>query len=189
MYPNRTALVSLLLILPLLHGCSKPADTPASTSVAATPTASPASSDSPSEADIAKMIADQNKPRPTACTLVTAAEMSTILGGAVAGEPHEGTADKTQCIYKPANAASPYVDLTVNWGDGESAMAAAGAMNHVESGITNPYAGIGDQAVAVGTVLMIRTGEDLVTITFSGVDDAPAKAHEIFNIAKPRMTP
>jgi|GEM_PF-847274 len=190
MHPNRTALISLLLILPMLHGCSKPAHAPASAPAAGTPTASPASSGgSPSEADIRKMVADQNKARPTACTLVTAAEMSTILGSTVAGEPHEGTADKTQCIYKPANAPSPYVDLTVNWGDGESAMAAMGAMNHVEPGITNPYAGIGDQAAAVGTALMIRTGEDLVTITFSGVDDAPAKARKIFDTAKPRMAP
>ena len=184
MHPNRAALLALLMFLPMFDGCSRQADTPAATSTAASTSAS-----DPSEADIKKMIADQNKPRPTACTLVTTQEMSAILGSSVTAEPHEGTVDKTQCIYKPASAPSPYVDLTVNWGDGESAMAAMGAMNHVEPGITNPYAGIGDQAAAVGTALMIRTGEDLVTITFSGVEDAPATARKIFDTAKPRMQP
>ncbi len=39
----------------------------------------------------------------------------------------------------------------------------------------------------VGTALMIRTGDDLVTIVFSGVADAPAKAKRIFDTAKARM--
>jgi len=60
-------------------------------------------------------------------------------------------------------------------------------MAQKEPGIDNPYAGIGDQAVAVGTSLMIRNGKDLVTITFSGVDHAPAKAKKIFDTAKARM--
>jgi hypothetical protein len=184
MHYDRAALVALLMILPMVDGCSKQADTPAPTSSAA-----PTSTSAPSEADIKKMVADQNKPQPTACTLVTPQEMSAILGSTVTAEPHEGTVDQTECIFKPANAPSPYIELTVNYGDGEAAMGAATAMNHVEPGITNPYAGIGDQAVAVGTALMIRTGEDLVTITFSGVDDAPAKVRKIFDIAKPRMQP
>jgi hypothetical protein len=32
---------------------------------------------------------------------------------------------------------------------------------------------------------MIRTGEDLIKLVFSGVDDAPAKARKIFQMAKP----
>ena len=179
MHPDRTARVVMLMILPIKH-------TDASASAS---TAAPTSTTAPSEVEIKKMVADQNKPQPTACTLVTTQEMSAILGSTVTAEPHEGTVDKTECIYKPASAPSPYAELTVNWGDGESAMAAMGAMNHVEPGITNPYAGIGDQAAAVGTALMIRTGEDLVTITFSGVEDAPAKARKIFDTAKPRMKP
>ena len=184
MHNDRAALVVLLMILPMFHGCSKQADTPAAIS-----TTAPTSTSDPSEADIKKMVADQNKPPPKACSLVTTQEMSAILGSTVTAEPHEGTVDKTECIYKPASAPSPYVELTINWGDGQAAMAAMGAMNHVEPGVTNPYAGIGDQAAAVGTALMIRTGEDLVTITFSGVDDAPAKARKIFATAKPRMKP
>jgi hypothetical protein len=34
---------------------------------------------------------------------------------------------------------------------------------------------------------MIRTGEDLVSIVFSGVEDAPSKAKRIFDTAKARM--
>jgi len=127
------------------------------------------------------------KPKPQACALVTAQEMSAILGSTVQAEPHEGSVDKTECIYKPAAGISPYVELTVEWGEGESAMTAMGAAGQMEPGLTNPYAGIGDQAAAVGTALMIRTGDDLVTITFSGVDDAPAKARKIFDTVKARM--
>jgi hypothetical protein len=60
-------------------------------------------------------------------------------------------------------------------------------MGKAEPGLTSPYDGIGDQAAAVGTGLMIRTGDDLVTIMFSGVADAPAKAKRIFDTAKARM--
>ena len=66
-------------------------------------------------------------------------------------------------------------------------MASAGAMGRREPGLTNPYEGIGDQAAAVGPALMIRTGEDLVTIVFTGVSGAPAKAKRIFETAKARM--
>lgn len=166
-----------------VQGCSRPAESAAKTA----PLTSSASSSGPSEADIKKMIADQNKPRPTACSLVTAPEMSVILGAAVQAEPHEGSVDKTECIYKPASAPSPYAELTIEWGEGETAMKAMGSMAKAEPGISNPYEGIGDQAVAVGTALMIRTGKDLVTITFSGVEDAPGKAKKIFTSAKAQM--
>jgi hypothetical protein len=66
-------------------------------------------------------------------------------------------------------------------------MASAGLMGRREPGLTNPYDGIGDQAAAVGPALMIRTGEDLMTIVFTGVIDAPAKAKRIFATAKARM--
>lgn len=49
--------------------------------------------------------------------------------------------------------------------------------------------GLGDQAVAVGPALMLKSGEDLMKPVFSGVDDAPAKARKIFQSAKPRLSP
>ena len=111
--------------------------------------------------------------------------MSAILGAPVVADPNRG--GKTECDYKPASGMSPAVKLTVDWGDGKVAMTAMGMMGKREPGLTSPYDGIGDQASAVGPALMIRTGEDLVTIVFTGVTGAPAKAKRIFETAKPRM--
>jgi len=122
---------------------------------------------------------------PAPCALVSEAEMSAILGAKMIAEPRPGGA--TECNYKPAAGVSPAVKLSVDWGDGRIAMASAGMMNRREPGLTSPYDGIGDQAAAVGPALMIRTGEDLVTIVFTGVSGAPAKAKRIFETAKARM--
>ncbi len=120
---------------------------------------------------------------PDACTLVSAAEMSAILGS-----PVEAQAPKpAKCIYQPASGASPYVEFSVDWGDGAAGMAGVGFASAHEPGLTSPYDGLGDQAVAVGPALMIRTGEDLVTIVFSGVDDVPAAAKKIFDTAKAKL--
>jgi hypothetical protein len=120
-----------------------------------------------------------------ACALVTAAEMSAILGTPVAAATRPGR--DSECNYTATSGAGPAVKLSVDWGDGKIAMASAGTMAKREPGLTSPYAGIGDQAVAVGPALMIRTGEDLVTIVFTGVSGAPAKARRIFDTAKARM--
>jgi hypothetical protein len=124
---------------------------------------------------------------PLACTLVTDAEMSAILGAAVAADSKDRSNARTECHYNPASGISPAVKLSVDWGDGRVAMKASGAVRRYEPGISNPYAGIGDEAAAVGPALMIRTGEDLVTIVFTGVSGAPAKARRIFETAKARM--
>ena len=177
MNPTRLVLASLLLALPALYGCSKPPATPAPTATADTPApAATAAVAAPSREDA------------KACDLVTPAEMSAILGSTVVGaEPNHKSSGKTECIYKPAEAVSPYVEFSVEWGEGETAMNAMGATARAEPGIGNPYEGIGDQAVAAGPVLMIRSGKDLVTITLSGVEGASAKAKKIFNTAKARM--
>lgn len=127
------------------------------------------------------------RPSPKACTLVTNAEMSAILGAAVVGESNERSTGRTVCTYNPASGISPYVELAVDWGGGPAAMAAAGTMGRIEPGISNPYQGLGDQAAAIGPMLMIRTGEDLVQITFTGVSEVPAKARKIFDTAKAKM--
>lgn len=122
-------------------------------------------------------------PQLPACQLVTASEMSAIVGAPVAA-----TAESDhKCTYQPAEGSSPYVELEIGWGDGEVGMQAVGAMNRHEPGIADPYAGLGDQAAAVGPALMIRTGKDLVTIVFSGVDDTAARAKKILATAKARM--
>ena len=127
----------------------------------------------------------RTSPRARACALVSEAEMSAILGAPVVAEVNNRSSGK--CIYKATSGISPYVELSVDWGDGKTAMTAMGVVEKHEPGLTNPYDGIGDQAAAVGPALMIRTGEDLVTIVLSGVSDAPAKVKRIFETAKARM--
>jgi hypothetical protein len=122
---------------------------------------------------------------PAPCALVTAAEMSAILDAAVVANAREGGA--TECDYTPVSGVSPAVKLSIDWGDGKIAMASAGTMARSEPGLVSPYDGVGDQAIAVGPALMIRTGDDLMTIVFTGVSGAPAKARRIFDTAKPRM--
>ena len=128
----------------------------------------------------------KQKASATACEMVTQAEMSAILGVAVVAKDNTHSTGETDCIYS-APSGFPTVELAVAWGDGEAAMGAFAMVNRSEPGIASPYDGIGDQAAAIGPTLMIRTGEDLVKLIFSGVDDAPAKAKKIFDTAKARM--
>lgn len=121
-----------------------------------------------------------------ACGLVTAAEMSAILGTQVVAKPEDRSDQETKCTYHTAGGASP-IEFKVTWGDGRAAMRGMGMAEKHEHGLTTPYDGIGDQAASAGPMLMIRTGEDLVTIVFSGVDDAPKVAKKIFATAKARM--
>ncbi|SRR5579875_601329 len=179
MNPTRLVLVSLLLASPALNGCSRPPDATAPAPTAAT---------DPQPA--APAPATKSREDARACDLVTSSQMSAILDSPVVGTPNDRSNGKTECVYqtdKPITGTVPYVDLTVEWGGGEAAMAAMGAMGRVEPGITNPYAGIGDQAGVVGTSLWIRSGEDLITITFSGVDNASVKAKRIYDTLKAKM--
>lgn len=125
-------------------------------------------------------------PAQRGCALVTEKEMSAILGAPVVGEAND-SGNKIECIYKPAEASFPYVELSVARGDGNVGMASIRGMQKHEPGIADPYAGIGDEAATVGPSLWIRTGDDLVTIVFGGVADGPGAAKRIFDTAKPRM--
>ena len=122
----------------------------------------------------------------SACEMVSAAEMSAILGVAVSARDTTHSSGETECQYA-APSGFPAVDLAVDWGDGEIAMRAVNMVNRHEPGIASPYDGIGDQAAAVGPALMIKTGDDLVKLVFTGVEGAPAKAKKIFDTAKARM--
>ncbi len=180
---NRLAAFALVSVTLSIAGCSKSPDARGSASVPSTPNAS-------DSAVVAAALARQNVKTPKACDLVTAKEMSVILGSEVVGTPKDRSNGKTECIYqtdKPVTHSTPYADLTIDWGEAETAMNAAGFMNKHEPGIADPYQGIGDKAVAVGPTLMIQTGDDLMTIILSDVADVPGTAKKIFNIAKPRM--
>lgn len=163
--------LAALLAATLLAACSKP-ESPAPTAVA--------------NAAATTAAAAPTKPVFTACEMVTQAAMSAILGGAVIAKPDEG-AGRTGCIYLPASGSGPAVELRVEWGAAQMAIKGVGMAGRAEPGLANPLAGLGDQAAQMGPALMIATGEDLVTIVASGVDDLVPKAKAILALVKTRL--
>ena len=122
-----------------------------------------------------------------ACELVSPAQMSAIVGAPVTGQAEDHAGSSTKCTYKPVSGIAPTVEFTVTWGEGYTAMQGMGLAAGHEKGLVTPYSDIGDQAGAAGPLVMIRKGDDLVTLVLSGVADAPAVAKKIFDTAKPRM--
>ncbi len=165
-----SAFVAALLLSSLLGACSKPE---------ATVAAAPATPAAPASVPIA-VPASRETP---ACAMVTPEQMGAIVGASVVAKAQG--ADK--CIFNAVRGPSPYVELKIDRGDGEIAMKSVGAMSRHEPGIADPLAGLGDQAAQVGPAFMIRSGHDLVSITFSGVDDVPKKAHAVFDLVKPQL--
>lgn len=175
MKPNHLAFACLFAAMPLLHGCSKPS----------TGNPSADASTTPAEAAMADVRPEQ---APKACNLVTAEEMSTILGKSVTAQGEERPSnDETKCSYTFAGSLSPDVIFMLNRGDGEAAMTGMGMLAQHEPGIVDPYEGVGDQAATVGPQLWVRTGDDLVTLTILGVDDVPTVAKRIVDTAKAKM--
>lgn len=166
------ALVIAALLLP---GCSKSPEAPPGAPTGEATLAAPATTE-PASASVVR-----------ACEMISADAMSKILGTAMKAEPDDSSAGKTSCLYMPVEGVVPYAILTVARGDGDAAMSAMGVAGQVEPGLANPYAGIGDEAFAVGEMLNIRSGEDLMQVTLSGVDDVPATARAIYDAAKSRM--
>lgn len=126
----------------------------------------------------AKSPPSDNRP---ACEIVTQAQMSAIIGSPLVAE----SSGRSKCIYKTAGARSPYVEFSFDPGDGAAAMAGGGFAENHQPGLTNPYEGLGDQAFSAGPALFIKTGDDLVTLVFNGVEDAPTVAKKVLEIAKP----
>ncbi len=161
--------LAVFLVATVLAACSK--------QEAAVPAATAAAPASAAATVPAKRVA-------TACEMVPPAAMSAILGGAVTAKANDRLNGQTQCIYTAVAGISPYAELKVDWGDGKIAMQAMGMANKAEPGITNPLEGLGDRAVQIGPTLMIRSGEDLVTIIFSGVDDVLPRGRKVFALVK-----
>jgi outer membrane protein OmpA-like peptidoglycan-associated protein len=120
--------------------------------------------------------------------MVTAEEMSAIVGATLAADGEDGTGTTT-CRYQAAKGTTPHVELTVDWGGGSAAMTASSILSRREPGISNPLDGLGDDASAIGPVLWIRLGEDLVNLTLWGVEDDIAAAKRIIGVMRPRMGP
>ena len=125
-------------------------------------------------------------PRPV-CAMVTAAEMSAIVGTTVTAGTKEGSS--AGCRYKPDVASTPSVEIEVDWGGGRPAMTAAGVLSRREPGMADPLAGLGDEASAIGPALWVRLGDDLLNLTLWGVEDDVAVAKRIVSTMRPRMGP
>ena len=172
--PVTRARGAVLIVMAALAGCGTGKPPPAQATSAS------------DQAAAAAAIARAQKPAAKACEMVTESEMSGILGVAVTAKDLTHSSGATDCKWSTPSGF-PAVELEVDWGDGEVAMRAAAMMNQREPGITSPYDGLGDQAIAVGPALMIQTGEDVLKMVFTGITDAPAKAKKIFTAAKARM--
>jgi outer membrane protein OmpA-like peptidoglycan-associated protein len=118
--------------------------------------------------------------------MVTAAEMSDILGATVATDGENG-GGSTSCRYKPAERSTPNVELTVDWGGGHAAMTGVAILGKREPGISDPLAGLGDEASSIGPALWVRVGDDLVNLTIWGVDEDVVVAKRIIELMRPRM--
>jgi hypothetical protein len=166
-----TSRIASIVLLLTVAGCSRP-------EAAATLTMPEAGVSAATQQDVAR----------TACVMVTAVEMASIVGATVSAEGENG-ADTTTCRYRPAAGSSPYVEIRIDWGAADAAMMGAGLLARREPGISNRLAGVGDDASGAGPVLMVRVGEDLVNLTLWGVDDDGPAARRIIGLLRPRMGP
>jgi hypothetical protein len=115
-----------------------------------------------------------------ACELVTGEQMSAILGEEVVADPVPSRGGASECLYMPAKRKpGTYANLAVTPGGGEAGMKAMGKAGSIDPELAKAWEGIGDQAFMNGEMLNVRTGDDLVQITLSGVDNVPGKARAI----------
>ena len=180
-----SALLALCLAALLAAGCSK--EGPATSATTAAAATDPSGAKQGAAAGGAKK-------RASACELITAAEMSAILGGTVVGAP--GSNDRpptsTECDYSAPAGPSPQVEVQVDWnaGDVKTLDTATGlAQGAAPTGAVDPLQGLGDRAYTVtADQVFISTGGHLMMIRFprqsTGV---AAKARRIFETAQPRL--
>ena len=125
---------------------------------------------------------------PTACGLISSAEMSAILGSAVRAVADD-RGGQTKCTYEVAGAeiGGAYAEVQLNWGDGVAGMKGAGAMEPQLGQVMSRLAGLGDQATSVGPMILIRRGSDLITLVISGVPDSTSTARRIYGHLDARL--
>lgn len=125
---------------------------------------------------------------PTACALISAADMSAILGSAVAAVADD-RGGQTKCTYSAAGdeLGGAYAEVQVNWGDGVAGMQGAGAMEPQLGEVMDELAGLGDQATSVGPMILIRRRDDLITLVISGVPDSTTAAKRIYGLLNERL--
>ena len=147
--------------------------------------------------------------RVSACDMVTQAEMSAILGGAVvaAAGGNESPPSSTECIYSTPGAAdpfaepqgyvadtssAPYAELQVDWGGGDVQtldQTTGLAESAAPIGAVDSLQGLGDRAYQItADQVFISTRGDLMMIRFPPrSSDVIAKARKIFETAKARI--
>jgi hypothetical protein len=125
---------------------------------------------------------------PTACELVSATDMSAVLGSAV-GAVADDRGGQTKCTYESAGGeiGGAYAEVQLNWGDGVAGMKGAGAMQPQLGRVMDQLAGLGDQATSVGPMILIRRGRDLITLVISGVPDSAGAAKRIYGLLDARL--
>ena len=180
---ERLALWPLCLAALLAAGCSKEASPPAGATTAP----------SVSAPVVATKAAPASKARANACNMVTAAEMSAILGGTVtaAAGGNERPPAATECIYESASP-SLSAELEVDWGGGDPQVlgTAAGLANGAAPvKAVGPLHGLGERAYTVtADQVFISTQGHLMMIRFPrGSSNVAAKARRIYETAQPRM--
>lgn len=119
--------------------------------------------------------------------MMTAAEMSAILGASVVAEADEDSSSK--CRYHPAGRSMPSIEIQVDRGGGRMAMTSTRMLGQLEPGMAERLGRLGDEAATIGPALWVRTGEDLVMLTMFGVDDHVAIAARVLELLRPRLGP
>lgn len=127
---------------------------------------------------------------PTACGLISAAEMSEILGSAVTAVADD-RGGQTKCTYDSAGGelGGAYAEVQLNWGGGEAGMKGAGIMEPELGAVMGKPSGLGDQATSVGPMILIRRKDDLITLVISGVRDSSAAVKRIYGLVDSRLPP
>jgi hypothetical protein len=125
---------------------------------------------------------------PTACELISAADMSAVLGSAV-GAVADNRGGQTKCTYEAAGdeIGGAYAEVQLNWGDGVAGMKGAGVMEPQLGKVMSHLAGLGDQATSVGPMILIRRGRDLITLVISGVPNTTIAAKRIYGLLDARL--
>ena len=67
-------------------------------------------------------------------------------------------------------------------------MKGAGVMGSQLDPAMGKLAGLGDQATKVGPMILIRRGEDLITLVISGVLDGTTAAKRIYGLLDARLS-
>ena len=188
------AVVLLAASITLAAGCQRAPDAEVPLAGAAKPLDLPDAPQAPEASAAAAGTLRSAKP----CGLLTAADMSELLGGPIGKPSGESVAGKTSCTYPPADASSyAQAEITIEWQDGPAPSferlladtfkgSAAGRQvaHSIELG--------DDAAYSIEGVLSIRSGQTLVSISLPmrpGAEErAVAVARKLFERAGVRTS-